>query len=116
MSKKPKIGITMGDPASIGPEIAVKAFSEKSIYEICDPLLIGNAEVLNSNIKLLESRLRVNKISKVDDAEFRYGTIDLFNLANVDITVLEPGKVSAMCGEAAFGNVITAIAGHRGAD
>ena len=31
--KKPIIGITMGDPASIGPEIAVKTLSEKEIYD-----------------------------------------------------------------------------------
>ena len=29
------IGITMGDPASIGPEITAKALSDPSVYERC---------------------------------------------------------------------------------
>jgi 4-hydroxythreonine-4-phosphate dehydrogenase len=99
----------MGDPASIGPEIAVKAFSEKRIYEICDPLLIGDADVLKFTMNLLKSDLEVNEITDVGDARFEYGTIDLFSLSNVDIKNLEFGKVSAMCGEAAFLNVTTAI-------
>ena len=33
MSEKKIVGITMGDPASIGPEITVKAFADKSLYD-----------------------------------------------------------------------------------
>ena len=40
---KPIIGITMGDPASIGPEIAVKALMQESIHAICRPVIIGDA-------------------------------------------------------------------------
>ena len=109
MTKKPKLGITMGDPASIGPEIAVKTLSKKSIYQICQPLLIGDAEVLNSTISQLNSDLIVNEITDVNDAKFELGTIDLYNLSNVDNQSLEMGKVSAMCGNAAFQNVTTAI-------
>ena len=36
MSEKKIVGITMGDPASIGPEITVKAFADKSLYDLCD--------------------------------------------------------------------------------
>ncbi len=35
MKTLPLIGITMGDPASIGPEIAVKALLNKDIHAIC---------------------------------------------------------------------------------
>ena len=40
---KPVIGITMGDPASIGPEITLKALSDRIVYEVCRPLVIGDA-------------------------------------------------------------------------
>ena len=46
MNEKPIIAITMGDPASIGPEIAVKAMMEKNIQAICRPLIIGDASVM----------------------------------------------------------------------
>ena len=45
MNNKKIIGITMGDPASIGPEITVKAFADPSLYELCCPLVVGDANV-----------------------------------------------------------------------
>jgi 4-hydroxythreonine-4-phosphate dehydrogenase len=38
---KPRIGITVGDPAGIGPEIAVKAAHDPRVTEICEPRLYG---------------------------------------------------------------------------
>ena len=43
---KPVIGITMGDPAGVGPEITVKALSQKQLYTRCRPLVVGDADVL----------------------------------------------------------------------
>ena len=45
--KKPIIGITMGDPASIGPEISVKALTDPKVLDLCDPLIIGDAAVMD---------------------------------------------------------------------
>ena len=36
-SDKPRIGITVGDPAGIGPEIAVKAAADPRVLEVCEP-------------------------------------------------------------------------------
>jgi 4-hydroxythreonine-4-phosphate dehydrogenase len=38
---KPRIGITVGDPAGIGPEIAVKAAADPRVLEVCEPRLYG---------------------------------------------------------------------------
>ena len=38
---KPRIGITVGDPAGIGPEIAVKAAADSRVLEVCAPRLFG---------------------------------------------------------------------------
>lgn len=43
-SVKPRIGITVGDPAGIGPEIAVKAARDSRVLEVCHPLLYGPAD------------------------------------------------------------------------
>ena len=65
MSEKPIIAITMGDPASIGPEIAVKALLEKKIHEICRPLMVGDAGVFNQIITGLKLPAKINPIKKV---------------------------------------------------
>ena len=38
---RPIIGLTMGDPAGIGPEIIIKTLNEADVYADCRPLAIG---------------------------------------------------------------------------
>ena len=40
---KPRVAITVGDPAGIGPEIALKAASDPAVTDVCDPILYGPA-------------------------------------------------------------------------
>ena len=105
----PIIAITMGDPASIGPEIAVKALQQRSIHEICKPLLVGDAKVFEQIIRKLKLNVKVNAVDKVADAKFELATIDVFDLNITDINKLEFGKIDAMCGEASFQAVKKAI-------
>jgi len=105
MDSLPIIAITMGDPASIGPEIAVKALKEKKLYETCRPLIVGDAGVFSDIINRLGLDIRMNMIDNVKKAKFEYGIIDVFDLKNVDIAKLQFGKISAMAGEASFQSV-----------
>ena len=52
MNNKKIIGITMGDPASIGPEITVKAFADPSLYQLCRPLVVGDAGVMEAALPI----------------------------------------------------------------
>ena len=90
----------MGDPASIGPEIAIKALLNDSIHAICRPLLVGDAGVFNDIVQRLKLPATVNAISKVQDAAFKKGTVDVFDLKNVDPAKLVFGEISAMAGNA----------------
>lgn len=100
--QKPIIGITMGDPASIGPEIAVKALLNDRIHAICRPLLVGDASVFNDIVKRLNLPAKVNAITTVKEAAFTKGTVDVFDLKNVDMSKLVFGEISAMAGGASF--------------
>ena len=99
---KPILGISMGDPAGIGPEIAAKTLSKQEIYEKCRPLVVGDAKAMKDALRICGLNLNINIISDVKDAKFEVGTIDVFDLDNVDMDKLEYGKVSAMAGNAAF--------------
>lgn len=107
--KKPILGITMGDPAGIGPEIAAKALAEKHLYDICRPLVIGDAKVMKQAVDIVDATFDVRSVGDVGEALLRYGTMDVLDLANVDIAQLEHGKVSPMAGKAAFEAVRKAI-------
>ena len=100
--QKPIIGITMGDPASIGPEIAVKALLNEKIHAICRPLIVGDASVFNDIINRLKLPATINAITKVANATFKPGIIDVFDLKNVELSKLQFGEISAMAGGASF--------------
>lgn len=98
-----RIGITLGDPAGIGPEISIKAFAKKALYERCQPLLVGDACVVEKYLQAHpELDLKINVVEEPDQGKYVYGTIDLIDLKAVDINQLTIGEVSAMAGNAAF--------------
>lgn len=92
----------MGDPAGIGPEVAAKTLAKKEIYDICRPVIIGDANVMRQAVDIAKVKLNVRSISEVSEGKFEFGTMDVFDLKNVDMKLLEHGKISAMAGEAAF--------------
>ncbi len=107
--RRPKIAITMGDPAGIGPEIIVKALSLKETYDKCCPLVTGDANVMEAAVSKMGSQLKVNSITTVDEARFELGVIDVLHLSCVDMDSFEPGVVQPQCGHAAFVSILKAI-------
>jgi len=99
---RPIIGITMGDPAGIGPEIAAKALAREEIYRICRPLIIGDAEVMQQGMNIAGVDIYVRSINQVEEANFQQDSMDVLDLKNVNLEHLEKGKVCASGGNAAF--------------
>lgn len=99
----------MGDPASIGPEIIVKALNDIDIYQTCRPLVCGEVQCMEAAIEVLNSPLKINKIIDPAQAVFTHGIIDVIDLENVDFPQLEMGRVSAMAGNASFEYVAKVI-------
>lgn len=83
----PRIAITMGDINGVGPEILAKALARPEIRSCCDPLIIGDASVLD----------RARALVGVDDA-----TALPFDSAGVEPMVPVPGVVSPEAGAAAL--------------
>lgn len=109
--KRAILAITMGDPASIGPELSVKALGDAAIYAKCRPLIIGDACVMeHARAQLGREDLCIHAVESVAQAGFAPGTIDVLDMNLVDLPQLEFGKVSAMAGNAAFRYVEKAIA------
>ncbi len=108
-NKLPAIGITMGDPSGVGPEIAVKAFAEAEVYKICNPILIGDASVIKRIVNDINGKLIINRISSLDEAYFTHDTMDVLDLNNIDGQSVEYGKISKDCGAAAYEYIHKAI-------
>jgi 4-hydroxythreonine-4-phosphate dehydrogenase len=98
---RPIIGITMGDAAGIGPEIVVKALAAAEVYEICRPLVIGDAARLRKAAAIVGSKLEVQSLREPSSARYRLGTIDCIDLALIPED-LPFGHLSPIAGDAAF--------------
>ena len=61
MTKRPIIGVTMGDPCGNGPEITIKALSDPELYRKCRPIVIGDAACMQY---ALETAERIGVVKK----------------------------------------------------
>src|SRR5690606_11666634 len=106
---KPIIGITMGDPASIGPEIALKALLDARVQAICKPILVGDAAVFRQIASLLQIPIRIHAVEQVSEAQFVAGEADVLDLKNADLSKVTFGEISSEAGNASFDPVTKLI-------
>lgn len=106
---KPIIGIPIGDPAGIGPEIAIKSAIDERVLESANPLLIGDSNVLQQIIDLYKLDVKIVEVDDPRDIDFEWGKVYVYPVQNIDMEKLELGKVDAMCGQAAFEYIKTSV-------
>lgn len=106
---KPILGITMGDAAGVGPEIIVMALSREDIREICKPLVIGDATIMEAAVEIVGSPSKVVALKQADEARFEEGMIEVLDLANITLSRLIRGKVDPIAGKAAYQYVKKAV-------
>lgn len=99
----------MGDPASIGPEIALKALLNKRVQAICRPILVGDAGVFQQIASLLQLPIQIRAIKDVAEAQFTEAVADVFDLQNTDLAKVAFGEISAEAGGASFAAVVKVI-------
>jgi 4-phospho-D-threonate 3-dehydrogenase / 4-phospho-D-erythronate 3-dehydrogenase len=108
-SCRPVIGITMGDPIGIGPEILIKALSSPDVYDICKPLIIGDEFIIRKACDLLKSPLILNRINSVKSACFISGTIDLISVSQCDVQTINFSSPSKDTGKAMLNYIIKGV-------
>jgi len=98
---RPRVAITMGDAAGIGPEIIVKSLADPAAAGWCVPLVLGDARVLERAMEATGVRLPIRTIRRPAEAEGRAGIIELVDYRNVDMAQHRWGQVSPGHGDAA---------------
>ena len=106
---KPIVGITMGDAAGIGPEVIAKALAHREVYDVCSPLVVGDASVMKNALKIVKKNLNVQSVDDPAKGKYQHGTIDVLDLHNIDASKLQIGKVQQMAGKAALEYIETAV-------
>ncbi|MEK6223544.1 MAG: 4-hydroxythreonine-4-phosphate dehydrogenase PdxA [Thermodesulfobacteriales bacterium] len=76
MSKKPIIGITMGDPNGVGPEVIVKAISSNEIKDLCEIVIFGDAGILQKAANNSVSNIQIVECSEFGLEDLKPSTLD----------------------------------------
>jgi len=113
-SPRPVLGLTMGDPAGIGPEICLRALRAPAVLARCVPVLFGDAGVLDRMERRRGRIGQIRRIRRMREAEWSrlaQATEPLIlDCAAVEAAKIQPGKISAACGQAAYVYIERAIA------
>lgn len=105
----PIIAIPMGDPNGIGPEIVVKALANPAVYEVCRPLVVGDAWCLARAMGFCGLNLMLHTVDDPETGLYQPGFVNLIDLAHDDLNLLEIGTVQAMAGQCAMDYIVRAV-------
>jgi 1,2-dihydroxy-3,5-cyclohexadiene-1,4-dicarboxylate dehydrogenase len=105
----PRIAIATGDPAGIGPEIALKAVLDPGVRRLCRPLLVGDpaAVELHARCANLSPDLRV--VARIADADWSERAVNLLDARDSTNTPVKLGTIDAAYGRASLASASRAI-------
>ncbi|MGD9724046.1 MAG: 4-hydroxythreonine-4-phosphate dehydrogenase PdxA [Pirellulales bacterium] len=105
---QPRIAITLGDPAGIGPETIVGAWPHATVHACCRPLVVGHPEILRRAARLLSSPARVVPIASPEEAQPAPDVIPCLTAGRDDVLDIPPGTIDARGGQAAYDALVLA--------
>jgi len=100
---RPRIGITLGDPAGIGPEIALKAVASPAVWEVCTPVLVGSVSICEATAAQLNLGISIRPVKSVGQVDNLFHSANIIcPAASADAPRPPVGEVSALAGRLAF--------------
>lgn len=96
----PAIGITMGDPSGVGPEILLKALDDPEIMGLCRPLILGDRAILERARDLLGCPLALHEVATPWEGDETPPGLPLLPLSGLDPRTVLPGRPSLEGGRA----------------
>lgn len=99
----PRIAITMGDAAGVGPEVIVKSLAHAELYDTCRPVVIGDSARLQKAMDVTGVKLAINKLTRetIGAARYTAGIIDVVDLELIPAE-LPFGQLSSVAGDGAY--------------
>lgn len=101
--RQPRIGVTSGDPAGIGPELMLRLLAEPAVLERVVPVVFADADLLRR--VALQAHLSSPAAVVPIEAWRRAPTVDgpvVIDCGAIDAKRVRPGRVDAACGRAAY--------------
>jgi 4-hydroxythreonine-4-phosphate dehydrogenase len=81
---RPIVGITMGDPVGIGPELICRALSHQEVYDVARPLVIGDVRILEGAKQTTRTAQILSAVNVPYAGTFKPGCMDVLNVSSLD--------------------------------
>ena len=104
---QPRIAITMGDPAGIGPEICIDLLNDPEISKQCTPIIFGDWGVLQACAEKTNKSFDISKISAHELSNIQ--TPAVLDHAFINPAKFTPGTADAKTGRATYHYITSAI-------
>jgi 4-hydroxy-L-threonine phosphate dehydrogenase PdxA len=104
-----KLALPVGDPAGIGPEICLKAALDPAVRAVCEPILIGGADIVERHAGLCRIDCDVRALARIADAEWPAKRVNVLNIVQPHANDIPLGAVSAAAGRASIAFCAEAI-------
>jgi len=101
----PRIAVTTGDPAGIGPEVCLQLLTNPTAAEICQPIVFGDRVVLEKAAKECGLPLNARVVSRPEEAEGP----SILDFGEIDKGEYQIGSINASTGRAGYRYVTEAI-------
>ena len=103
----PRLLITLGDVAGIGPEIVARAWPQ--LVRQARPIVVGDPGWVERGIRLINSSARVQPVGRPGEATPSESVIPCLSATKANLSNVQPGRVSAAAGQAAYDFLTAAI-------
>ena len=105
---RPRVGVTMGDPAGIGPEVVLKAVAEPEVLAACAPVIVGDAQLLAHTARTLDLRCGYDIVRRGEPLPAGAAGPVIYHLDNIR-GLVAPGVESGEAGRAAAEYIEAAV-------
>lgn len=112
MTRRPNVGITMGDPAGIGPEIVCRALADLSPADRAGIVVFGTKSILERANELSGTRLLFGEL----DSTSRAGTVPVVDVHIPGSESVRDGTMTAAAGACSYGYIERAVSAALAGD
>jgi 4-phospho-D-threonate 3-dehydrogenase / 4-phospho-D-erythronate 3-dehydrogenase len=108
----PRIALTMGDVSGIGPEIVARASVDPRVRACCQPLVVGDPQLLTRALRLIGSQVSVRTIASADAVGDGDEKVQCWNPCEktlaAELAAIVPGTLDGRAGRAAYQWLVSA--------
>lgn len=99
---KPRVALTLGDVAGIGPEIVVRAVNDPTTLAFSRPIIVGHPEIVRRATRSLNLNINLQPVSSLAEINDDSPAIPCWNPGRDDVLDVPLGQVDARAGRAAY--------------